>query len=369
MAVSKRLKFEILRRDGHKCRYCGVPAADARLTVDHVIPVALGGSDEPSNLAAACGDCNGGKTSSSPDAPVVADVAKDALRWSRAMEAAAGEMLARASGTVDAHAHFEKVWARYGSGPKRVPLPKDPGWQNTVDSFLKSGLPMTVLEECIEIAMGQRRVPAENVFRYMCGVAWRKVQELRERASELVRDESSDADEGDERDDLDVEAIANWCRIILKQCDADDVEKATRDCRNRAGDESPSGILWFVIHNMELDRMSLYATLRELLEQLPDEIGIDLIREQEAQWLDRLGPSGRYASLVQAADETAYHFSLVRARKELAEMPADEAEAWVQRARDENADIAEHLDEDYYRVEGARLAREALTAQSTGVEV
>ncbi len=37
-------------------------APDVEITVDHVVPVALGGSDEPSNLAAACDACNGGKT-------------------------------------------------------------------------------------------------------------------------------------------------------------------------------------------------------------------------------------------------------------------------------------------------------------------
>lgn len=48
MALTKRTRFEVLRRDGHRCRYCGDTAeAGATLTVDHVVPVALGGTDEP----------------------------------------------------------------------------------------------------------------------------------------------------------------------------------------------------------------------------------------------------------------------------------------------------------------------------------
>ncbi|MEJ7724319.1 MAG: hypothetical protein WKF64_08445 [Ilumatobacteraceae bacterium] len=35
--ISRRLRFEILRRDGHTCRYCGARAPDVPLTVDHVI--------------------------------------------------------------------------------------------------------------------------------------------------------------------------------------------------------------------------------------------------------------------------------------------------------------------------------------------
>lgn len=94
MAISRRLRFEILRRDGHACRYCGAMAPDVKLTIDHVIPVALGGSDEPRNLVTACADCNSGKTSTQPDSDLVEDVAADALRWKRALEAAAHNLLA-----------------------------------------------------------------------------------------------------------------------------------------------------------------------------------------------------------------------------------------------------------------------------------
>ncbi|WP_075737496.1 HNH endonuclease [Streptomyces acidiscabies] len=63
MAVSKRLRYEILRRDNHTCRYCGASAPDVPLRVDHVTPVALGGTDTPDNLVAACEPCNSGKSS------------------------------------------------------------------------------------------------------------------------------------------------------------------------------------------------------------------------------------------------------------------------------------------------------------------
>lgn len=56
MAISKRLRFEVLRRDNHMCRYCGRGAPDVALTVDHVVPVALGGHSDPTNLVTACVD-------------------------------------------------------------------------------------------------------------------------------------------------------------------------------------------------------------------------------------------------------------------------------------------------------------------------
>jgi hypothetical protein len=64
----RRIRAHILRRDGGVCQYCGAPAT----TVDHVVPRAGGGgggggayADHPSNLVAACSDCNRRKSSRS----------------------------------------------------------------------------------------------------------------------------------------------------------------------------------------------------------------------------------------------------------------------------------------------------------------
>lgn len=86
MSVSKRLRYEVLRRDNHACRYCGATAPGVKLVVDHVIPQALGGSDAPTNLVASCADCNAGKTSSMPNAMVVADVDQGTFRRAAALK-------------------------------------------------------------------------------------------------------------------------------------------------------------------------------------------------------------------------------------------------------------------------------------------
>jgi 5-methylcytosine-specific restriction endonuclease McrA len=48
----------ILQRDGHQCRHCG---STDNLTVDHVAPIARGGSHEDDNLQTLCGSCNSRK--------------------------------------------------------------------------------------------------------------------------------------------------------------------------------------------------------------------------------------------------------------------------------------------------------------------
>ena len=59
IAVSRR---GVLRRDGHRCAYCGGAAA----TVDHVVPRSRGGDDTWLNLVACCLRCNGAKGDRTP---------------------------------------------------------------------------------------------------------------------------------------------------------------------------------------------------------------------------------------------------------------------------------------------------------------
>lgn len=60
--VFPRRRFEILRRDGYRCKLCGISADEgARLEVDHIIPIARNGSNHPDNLWALCRICNVGK--------------------------------------------------------------------------------------------------------------------------------------------------------------------------------------------------------------------------------------------------------------------------------------------------------------------
>jgi hypothetical protein len=62
MAVSKRLRFEIFKRDGFACRYCGRRPPEVLLEADHIHPRSSGGEDEELNLVTSCSDCNRGKS-------------------------------------------------------------------------------------------------------------------------------------------------------------------------------------------------------------------------------------------------------------------------------------------------------------------
>jgi 5-methylcytosine-specific restriction endonuclease McrA len=62
--IRARMRFDILQRDGFRCRYCGRPgsAPGMVLHVDHVVPLAAGGTSTEDNLLTACEECNLGKS-------------------------------------------------------------------------------------------------------------------------------------------------------------------------------------------------------------------------------------------------------------------------------------------------------------------
>lgn len=59
--LSKKLRFEVFKRDGFVCQYCGAHPPNVALHVDHIQAVANGGDNEIDNLITSCQACNLGK--------------------------------------------------------------------------------------------------------------------------------------------------------------------------------------------------------------------------------------------------------------------------------------------------------------------
>lgn len=192
MAVSKRLRFEILRRDNHTCRYCGRSAPEVKLTIDHVIPETLGGSDDSSNLVTACADCNSGKSSVPPDAPLVADVATDALRWSWAMEQVAALREQERADRAEFRGWFNSVWCEWSYGPNREPIPLPPSASfDDVLRFLDAGITRGEIADLVAVAMRASHIPPARTWQYFCGCCWRRIRENADIAREILNAEEA----------------------------------------------------------------------------------------------------------------------------------------------------------------------------------
>lgn len=65
--ISKKIRFEVFKRDSFTCQYCGRTSPDVVLHVDHITPVSKGGENELLNLVTSCVDCNLGKSDTQLD--------------------------------------------------------------------------------------------------------------------------------------------------------------------------------------------------------------------------------------------------------------------------------------------------------------
>ena len=67
--ISKKTRFEVFKRDGFKCVYCGSTPPNISLELDHYLPVCDGGDNDIDNLVTSCFNCNRGKSSNNIEVP------------------------------------------------------------------------------------------------------------------------------------------------------------------------------------------------------------------------------------------------------------------------------------------------------------
>jgi hypothetical protein len=108
--ITKGLRFSVFARDGFTCRYCGRQADTVPLVVDHMVPVAAGGTNDIENLITACETCNQGKAAKTLDQHVPTEA--DRLR--RAQERNEQEKAAEAAKRIaTARAELEQAVVDY----------------------------------------------------------------------------------------------------------------------------------------------------------------------------------------------------------------------------------------------------------------
>lgn len=180
MAVSKRLRFEVFKRDGFKCQYCGRTPPAIILEPDHIMPVSVGGPDEMGNLVTACFDCNRGKSNvllTSVPKPL-SEVMDEGIEKHEQMEAY-NQFLTEKRLTEDER--IESIGERWFDLLK--PSRSRKKWvfgsarQTSIRRFVAQ-LPFSRVEEAFEIA---QRINAtfnddEKRWRYFCGVCWNMIR-------------------------------------------------------------------------------------------------------------------------------------------------------------------------------------------------
>lgn len=59
--IPQEVRKYVFQRDKYQCQSCGKTSAETELNIDHIIPLASGGSNDISNLQTLCRTCNQSK--------------------------------------------------------------------------------------------------------------------------------------------------------------------------------------------------------------------------------------------------------------------------------------------------------------------
>lgn len=182
--VSKRLRYEVMRRDDFTCRYCR--RSDLPLEIDHVVPVALGGADAPENLVAACEDCNAGKAATGADEQLVADVEARAEQWAAAIRRAAQIQRGQTEARERYVAGFDDAWSRWGyAGGEGRTVDRSDNWRATVAAWRDAGLELATLIELVDDVL-PRQLSSGRHWPYFCGAVRNVVRERQAIAQGLL---------------------------------------------------------------------------------------------------------------------------------------------------------------------------------------
>jgi len=170
--ITKKLRFEVFKRDNFSCIYCGNSPPNVVLEVDHFEPVSKGGDNSINNLVTSCFNCNRGK-SNIRLANVANSVSKNLI-----------ELQERELQIKEYNKFIKKIKKRLDSDIEKISsvFTKNYPREEFTDSFKKctittflNRLPLEEVIDAIEIAVSKKK-SSYSCLKYFCGICWTKIK-------------------------------------------------------------------------------------------------------------------------------------------------------------------------------------------------
>ena len=172
--ISKRVRFDVFKRDFFTCQYCGATPPMVVLHVDHINPVANGGNNHIDNLITACEPCNLGK-----GARELSDMPKS-LKDRAAEVAEREEQIKGYNAVLEARAARieDDAWA-VAAALCGVEYAESFNRRNllSIKRFLED-IALFDLLSAAEIARAKKPYSDGARFRYFCGICWSMIREI-----------------------------------------------------------------------------------------------------------------------------------------------------------------------------------------------
>lgn len=172
MALGNKKRFDVFKRDGFICQYCGGHPPDKILECDHVIPVSKGGTDDINNLVTSCFECNRGKrdhelgvipSTLSENIEVMREKEKQYKAYRKLLDQQAD----RAQEEID---EVQEIFTE--TFPDQVFT--DKFRIGSVKPFIAK-LDINQVKEAMSIACSKGR-DSHNTIKYFCGICWNKIK-------------------------------------------------------------------------------------------------------------------------------------------------------------------------------------------------
>lgn len=171
--MSKKVRFEVFKRDNFTCQYCGKKPPDIMLEIDHILPKDKKGNDDILNLITSCFDCNRGKSNKELNTiPSTLEENAEILKEKQKQYKAYLKLIEKVH--EQKQAEFEEVglyfWGKFG---KKTSIFAGK-WACSIRMFLKMFNKYEIME-AMDIAFakkGQGYSADDNTFAYMCGILW-----------------------------------------------------------------------------------------------------------------------------------------------------------------------------------------------------
>ena len=215
MAVGKKRRFEVFKRDAFTCAYCGRKPPTVTLEVDHIIPVAEGGGDDYENLATSCFDCNRGKSAGLLDDRAPVPNVAEQTELMREREAQLREYHAvKQAERERKDRDFAECWNYWF---KLWDVETMRRWETPFEGYLRKAigvLGVDEVKEAMDIAHDRCGYLSSKPAKYLGGVLRRKIAAAEGRLTYCtICDEPMVLDPGED-------ALADWYHFACKEKEA-----------------------------------------------------------------------------------------------------------------------------------------------------
>jgi hypothetical protein len=169
--ISKKVRFDVFKRDGFACQYCGCTPPAVVLEIDHIHPVAKGGTNQVDNLLTACFDCNRGKSAGLLTVLPETVAEKAELMAEKLEQIKAYHRLVKSKKRLEEQ-HVDEVEEAF-----RVHFPENsftPKFRESVRLFIQK-LPAHTVADYMHLACSRIRRP-EDAVKYFCGICWKTIK-------------------------------------------------------------------------------------------------------------------------------------------------------------------------------------------------